>query len=254
MSDIKKQIKDFNLLTNLLGTDNILLQRESGTSFRTNIIDLFNYAKIKDYSTAGLAYQNSLNYQTIQVTAESAPTRPKLNFSSQFLFIDNSGNNSTDIGINSIGWNKISGTPSTLEGYGINTINIDISDLITLIDHNTLSPLTYYNITNSQYGGNILLYASTNHQIDANGKWFIESNLSSFGSITFNNTGSGTDSVIEILVGGSNILSSPIPFNTTIDNTISNIAININNGDSGFTAVNINTSLLIISNIPTFSG
>jgi hypothetical protein len=34
---VKKQIKDFNLLTNVMGNDNILLQRDNGTTFRAHI-------------------------------------------------------------------------------------------------------------------------------------------------------------------------------------------------------------------------
>ena len=185
----KKQIKDFNILTNIVvDSDNIILQRDNGTTFRTHVVnlpfatihsmDLVNtnlqeQINLNDYaiealqsssgrlenevsdilstvnylygsfeSTAGRVDNdikilheeivmlqstsgylehsiNNLKYQTIEVIGSPAPKRPSLNFSSQFLFVDNGGNNSTDIGINAINWDKITNRPVTLEGYGI---------------------------------------------------------------------------------------------------------------------------------------
>lgn len=52
MSTNKKQIKDFNLLTGIVGSqDNILLQRESGTTFRTHVNNLLTWNNITNTPT-----------------------------------------------------------------------------------------------------------------------------------------------------------------------------------------------------------
>ncbi len=85
MADIKKQIKDFNLLTQVVGAnDNILLQRDNGTTFRTHVNNL-PFTK-KDYTTAGLAtlvYVNAqdaiLNNKIVALQSSSGRVEKSLN-------------------------------------------------------------------------------------------------------------------------------------------------------------------------------
>ncbi len=85
MADIKKQIKDFNLLTQVVGAnDNILLQRDNGTTFRIHVNSL-PFTK-KDYTSAGLAtlvYVNAqdtiLNNKIVALQSSSGRVEKSLN-------------------------------------------------------------------------------------------------------------------------------------------------------------------------------
>lgn len=62
MAENKKQIKDFNLLTNTISSqDNLLVQRDNGTTFRIHINSL--PFTDKDYTSAGLATSSYVNSQ-----------------------------------------------------------------------------------------------------------------------------------------------------------------------------------------------
>lgn len=112
MADIKKQIIDFDIDV-ISDNDSLILQSNNGTTFRA-IANTLPYSKVENFET-------------------SYTKRPILNFGTQFIIVDNNGNNSTDIGINSLNWDLVSNTPSTLAGYGITDGNSSTSSFIPVI-------------------------------------------------------------------------------------------------------------------------
>jgi hypothetical protein len=119
MSEIKKQIKNFNLLTQVVvNSDNLLVQRDNGTTFRVHISDL-PFLNIVDGTGGGSTLINVIQYgadYSAYYTDRSLVDK---------AYVDNSGinliNYSSANGINLTSEQNISLTANT-------SINIEITN------------------------------------------------------------------------------------------------------------------------------
>ncbi len=162
MADIKKQIIDFNLLTNIVGdNDNILLQRDNGTTFRTHVNNLPFTAQITALESSAGHLEN--NVTSLEITMSSVVP----NISTLFLstgdlystagYLENEINNIKN-DIQSVDWDIIINTPTTLAGYGIvdgigtngnvPILEVTYQELTDLLNISGLIQGAYYVITN----------------------------------------------------------------------------------------------------------
>ncbi len=143
MANLRKQIIDFNLVTEVINNqDNLLLQRDSGTSFRTKVENLvLGWSQMTDTPTTlsgygitdGFSGTSSVSWTQVVDTPTtlagygitdglSGTYGGAINWSqvtntptTLVGYGITDGFNSTSV----VGWSQISDTPTTLEGYGI---------------------------------------------------------------------------------------------------------------------------------------
>ncbi len=138
--------------------------------------------------------------------------------------------------------------------------NITKTSLATLITTNALIPNKKYAITDSTNGGKILVVADAINKLENNAIWLRNTNLKSFGWIRL--TGGASGSVDTITVAGVNQMTASVNYTTSLINTVTLVATNINsNGSAGYTAVAMLDTIVLLSktaasanNAQTISG
>lgn len=124
--------------------------------------------------------------------------------------------------------------------------DITRTSLATLITGNALIPSKRYAITDSTSGGKILVTASSINKLESNAIWLRNTNLKSFGWIRL--TGGTSGSVNTITAAGVNQMSTTINYTTSLVNTASLVAGNINsNGSAGYTAVAMLDTIVLVA-------
>lgn len=128
---------------------------------------------------------------------------------------------------------------------------ITVSALQALITANTVVPNTVYTITNPQQGGTIQVIGTTSNTVSSNATWLRPTNLPSFGWIRL--TAGSSGSVNTITVNGVNIMTAGVNYTTSLSNTATLVVANINanTGVSGWKAINILDTIVLIANTAT---
>lgn len=115
-------------------------------------------------------------------------------------------------------------------------IQILKADLNTLITNSALIPGKQYIVTDSANGGSIIVTASTTSKLKNSAEWLRMTDIRSFGWIRL--TGGGSGSVDTLTVNAVNQMSSSVAYTTSLANTASLVAANINaNGSATYTAI-----------------
>ena len=130
--------------------------------------------------------------------------------------------------------------------------NATVAALLAMQTAGTLKPKQKYLITNSFHGGQILVEAISGSQLSNIATWLRNTNLCAFGIIGI--TAGAAGSVDTITVDGVNIMTSSVPYLTSLAVTATNVATNINANSvsSGYRAVAITNGYIVIAS--TTSG
>src|SRR5579871_2182275 len=78
----------------------------------------------------GLGFLKTAFYQTTQNSSTSLTQRNRLNFGSEFNVVDNAGNNSTDISLNTIPYSKLTGMPTGNNGLSFDGSNFGLGQTV----------------------------------------------------------------------------------------------------------------------------
>lgn len=133
-----------------------------------------------------------------------------------------------------------------IDGIFTDTTSILKSDLLTLVSTSQLKPKQSYSIIDSYHGGTIIVTALKNDIINPNGIWIKNTNLCAFGIIGI--ISGTTGSVNTLTINGVNIMTSVVNYTTSLSNTSTLVANNINeNVSSSYIAIAINEYIVIQS-------
>ena len=129
----------------------------------------------------------------------------------------------------------------------INAISVTKAQLLTLITNSSLLINNLYSITDSFHGGNIVVSTLSNNTIDNNAIWVRPTTLCAFGIIGLTSGASG--SVNTLTVNGVNIMTAAVNYATSLTNTATLVAnnINANSATSGYRAVSIANGYIVIA-------
>lgn len=151
--------------------------------------------------------------------------------------------------------NESTPTPTPL----CNTVTLaEIQALITL------SGLTCGNLytitdpfTNVNGYGTITVLATSSNSVSPNATWNRPAHGLSIGGIIFNQMAMG-NSIDQVRLGLLDLMVTPVPFNTTMLQTMTDLAaeINANTGTTGITALNTNEGIILINTVidTTYNG
>lgn len=130
---------------------------------------------------------------------------------------------------------------------------VSVSDIQSLISGTAVSTDKQYIITNPQQGGSILIKGINSNQLDYNATWLRPTLLYPFGWVRL--TGGASGSVDSITVNSISITTASVPFTTSLNNTASLVVANINanTSTSGFRAVSILDTIVVIGTTTTSS-
>lgn len=137
---------------------------------------------------------------------------------------------------------------SQLSNYNKTQVYVSITkvDLSTLVSNNALSPSINYSISDSNYGGTIIVKANSTNSLSQEATWIKNTDLRSFGWIRL--TAGSSGSVNSITVNGVNQMSATVSYATSLTNTVTNVVTNINaNGSATYTAVAMMDAIVLVS-------
>lgn len=124
------------------------------------------------------------------------------------------------------------------------TISVTVAQLQSAISGGSLVPDTTYIVTDPANGGVLYLKSTSSSKISQRGSWIKNTNLTGFGWIRL--TGGGAGSVNSLTVNGVNQMTTSVSYTTSLANTASLVAANINaNASATYSALVVNDSIVV---------
>jgi photosystem II stability/assembly factor-like uncharacterized protein len=134
-----------------------------------------------------------------------------------------------------------------------NIATVTVSQLQTLINTGGIKITKKYLITNPQDGGQIVVEGNSTSGVSPDSTWYHTTIHKPFGLFRISAGSSG--SVTSVTVGGTQLITSPIPYNTSITQTVTNLVANINSysSTSGYKAYAVSEVCVLEYLTPTAS-
>ena len=143
---------------------------------------------------------------------------------------------------------SLSGLKVSQEAIFTDITSVTYAELNALIVISALKPKQKYSISNSYHGGSVIVTAITGSTLEVNAIWLRNTKLCAFGIIGLIAGSSG--SVNTLTVNGINIMTAAVNYTTSLSNTATLIANNINaNGGSAYSAIAINEYIVITTKV-----